>query len=361
MADYIGKVLYLKYIQDDSVYTKMDTVSSNMEFEFTISDAEYPAKAFLTDDLSNHAPKVIEKNQLGILIFFQFGSPSVPLQFGHPKDLKFLLLEAGKFKIEIKDSIYNSNLNNSILNDELQKLAEKLAPTIDKYNELKKIDFISITDKKTIDSLRAIQSALSRKKSKIIDEHIFKHKNSYSSVFAFNLKPFVEEKDVAIFNTIDPKIRKSKLAGPGRMKVARFVNTKGVSDMIESFKLSNQEGDQISLKDIKSKYILIDFWVSWCVPCRKQNKAISEFYSDFSKEDFQIVGISVDEDKSKWIKAIKEDNIQWTSLIDSGFVVNDKLGVSSYPTNFLLNSDFEIIGKDLNSDKLKGRLIQLLE
>jgi len=140
-ADYIGKVLYLKYIHEDSVYTKIDTVSKNMEFEFTITDILYPAKAFLTDDLSNYAPKVIEKNQLGSLMFFQFGTPSVPLQFGHPKDLKFLLLEEGVINIQITDSIYNSKISNSIINDELQTLDKKLADTMEKSNLIQKIYF----------------------------------------------------------------------------------------------------------------------------------------------------------------------------------------------------------------------------
>ena len=360
-TDYIGKVLHLKYIQEDSVYTKIDTVSPNMEFEFTITDIQYPAKAFLTDDLSNYAPKVIEKNQLGSLIFFQFGTPSVPLQFGHPKDLKFLLLEEGNINIQITDSIYNSKISNSILNDELQTLSKNLAPAMFKINMFNKNDFRSITDKKIFDSLNEARQKIDLEKSKIIDKHISNHKQSYSSVFAFNIKPFLEETDLSIFKTIALEIRNSKLAEPGRMKLERFLNTKVVSDTIENFTLPNQEGKQISLKDIKSKYILIDFWASWCLPCRKESKAISQFYSDFSKEDFQIVGVSVDKDKNKWIKALKEDNIQWLSLIDSDNVINDKLGVSYYPTTFLLNSDLEIIDKNLGSEKLRERLIQLLE
>ncbi|MCB0649567.1 MAG: hypothetical protein KDC49_23020 [Saprospiraceae bacterium] len=80
-----------------------------------------------------------------------------------------------------------------------------------------------------------------------------------------------------------------------------------------------------------------------------------------TKEDFQIVGISVDEDKEKWLKEIKKDNVQWASLIDSDKVINDKWVVSSHPTSFLLNSDSEIMDKDLDSEKFKQRLKQVLE
>ena len=83
--------------------------------------------------------------------------------------------------------------------------------------------------------------------------------------------------------------------------------------------------------------------------------------SSDNKEDFQIIGNSADEDKEKWWKEIKEDYVQWASLIDSDNLINDKWVVSSYPTSFLLNSDFEIVDKDLDSEKLKERLKQVLE
>lgn len=360
-SEYINQPIYLKYILNDSIITKIDTVSSNKTFEFVISETEYPLRAFLTNDLTNYAPKVNELNQLSSLIYYQFGSPSVPLQFGNPKDIKLFLLEKGEIKINIQDSIYNSQILNSKLNNELNELKKALLSVMTKSNKLSKINMFEIQDNELLDSLGQVSTQISLDKSKVLDSFILYNNNSFSSAYAFNLKPFIQEKDLKIFSEINPEIRNSNLARTGRIKLNRFVNTINVSDTIENFTLANQNGELVSLNDIKSKYILLDFWASWCAPCRKENAGINEYYSDFNKNDFQIVGISVDKNKDKWLNALKMDKIQWVSLIDSELVINDKFGVTSYPTNFLIDSNYEVIDKNLNSENLKKRLIQLLE
>jgi len=360
-SEFVNKPIYLIYILNDSVITKIDTVSSNKKFEFSIIETEYPLKAFITNDLTNYAPKVNELNQLSILIYFQFGSPSVPLQFGNPKDIKLFLLEKGTINVNIQDSIYNSTISNSKLNDDINELKTVLEEIMDKSNKLNSLNMFEIKDNKLLDSLMAISTQISLDKSELLNEFILNKKNSYSSAYAFNIKPFIQKEDLEIFNQINPEIRNSKLAQAGRTKLQRFVNTANVSDSIENFTLPNKNDQKISLNSIKSKYILIDFWASWCAPCRKENAGISKYYSDFSKDDFQIIGVSVDKNKDKWLEAIKNDNIQWISLIDSQLLLNDKLGVASYPTNFLIDSNYKIIDKNLNSEKLKERLIELLE
>jgi len=360
-SEFANKPIYLKYILNDSVITMVDTVSSNKKFKFTVTETEYPLKAFLTNDNNNYAPNIREIFQLSRLIYFDFGSPFVPLQSENPLDIKLFLLEQGNIDITIKDSIYNSQISNSKLNDELNELNKDLKIVMGKSIKLNKINMIEITDRKVLDSLMAIGTQINLEKTTILDKFISEHRNSYSSAYAFNIKPFMKEKDSEVFREINPEIRNSKLAESGRTKLKRFVNTIRVSDTIENFTLLNQNGNPVSLSDIKAKFILVDFWASWCTPCRKEIREIIKFYSDFNKNDFQVVSISVDESKAKWIKALKDDNIPWTSLIDNSLVVNDKLGVTGYPTTFLIDSNHKIIEMNLAPEKLKERLIQLLE
>ena len=356
-----NKPIYLKYIKNDSVFTKIDTVSSSGKFEFTVVENEYPLKAFLTDNVSNHATKVKEVNQLSSLIYFQFGSPNTPKQFGKKKDMKMFLLEKGKMKIEITDSIYKSKIFESKLNKELNKLSNLLNPIMFRSNKFSKIKLSEIKDKEILDSLLSEYTQINLKKTSILNNFIETHKNSFSSAYAFNLKPYTQKEDIEIFKKINPEIRNSKIAEIGRIKIKRFVNNTTISTKIENFNLLDRNNKKVSLHDIKSKYILLDLWASWCAPCRKENKGIMKYYSKFNKEDFQVVGISVDKNKNQWLNALNKDNIEWISLIDDKFRINDKLGVTSYPTNFLMNSNYKVIEKNLSSEKLKETLNKLLE
>ncbi len=163
-----------------------------------------------------------------------------------------------------------------------------------------------------------------------------------------------------IFTKIDPQIRNSDFAEICRIKLAPFLNPVHINDVLENFKLRDAAGNEVSLYEVNSKYILIDFWASWCIPCRMENQKIAKYYSQYKITDFQIVGISIDESKEKWLSALKEDNVGWISLCDPDKKINDRFGVNAYPTNFLLDGDFKVIDRNLNSKSLLKRLNKLL-
>lgn len=125
-----------------------------------------------------------------------------------------------------------------------------------------------------------------------------------------------------------------------------IVNTSTVNaqlklgDNIPIIALKNQNNVAVPINQFKEKFVLIDFWASWCAPCRLGNKQLVKLYSSTNSSKIEIIGISLDTDKTKWVKAIEKDKLEFTQLIDpQGFDANTAIlfGVEELPSKFLFN------------------------
>jgi peroxiredoxin len=130
------------------------------------------------------------------------------------------------------------------------------------------------------------------------------------------------------------------------------------------FVQNNENGQPVSLSSFKGKYVLIDFWASWCGPCRRENPNVVAAYNEFKNKNFTILGVSLDQDKQKWLDAIKNDNLTWTHVSDLAYwqnAVAKKYNVSSIPQNYLLDPSGKIIAKNLRGEELRQKLSELLK
>jgi peroxiredoxin len=128
-----------------------------------------------------------------------------------------------------------------------------------------------------------------------------------------------------------------------------------VGDKLPAIKLKSSRNSDVNLTSFQGKYILIDFWASWCGPCRLGNKKLVKLHNGVSADKIEIIGISIDTDANKWLRAIEKDKIKFTQLIDpKGFDANAAIlfGVEELPSKFLFNTEGILIAKNPTEDEI---------
>jgi thiol-disulfide isomerase/thioredoxin len=138
-----------------------------------------------------------------------------------------------------------------------------------------------------------------------------------------------------------------------------------ITDSRLQIKLPTVKGDSITLASLKGKVILLDFWASWCGPCRLSNRKLVKIYEKYKSKGFEIFGVSLDEEKNDWEKAIAKDKITWTQVIDPRGSWNARTAadwnISVLPTSFLINRKGDVVAMDLEGRELEKGIIDLLK
>ena len=182
----------------------------------------------------------------------------------------------------------------------------------------------------------------------------------------YRMNGFTAEELITFLNGMINKFpQRGDLAGIKKSVEAQIPRSIWVGKQAPEISLPDTEGKEVTLSSFRGKYVLVDFWASWCGPCRRENPNVVDAYNKFRGKNFTILGVSLDRpgQKDNWLKAIKDDNLTWTHISDLKFWQSEVVplyNVQSIPFNVLVDPQGKVVAENLRGDALEQTLQQFL-
>ena len=275
------------------------------------------------------------------------------------------------FFADNKDVSFVGDMNNS---QAVEIMASETQAELDAYNDqLKAFDLqirdlyavmqqaFSDNDSIKMDSLNKVGTALMEQQDSFRDNYIKAHPNSFVTHYILDgVKqdyPIDQLKELVNGFTTESIYRdhlNDYIAKQERLDVGQpFID----------FTLKTNNGEEVVLSQMipQNKLTLVDFWASWCGPCRKENPVVRAAYEQFHGAGFNVIGVSVDQDEAAWLQAVEEDQLPWTQVRDAENKASESYMIYYIPSNFLFDQNGTMVAKGLRGEDLAAKLAELLQ
>lgn len=261
------------------------------------------------------------------------------------------------------DALNALEVKGSAVQDEANTYQKSLKDITDQENPLyQQYAKASVEEKKQIEA--KIGKFRDQKRERAAN-YVKKHPSSFYSLSLVSDRAMVGKyEDIAPLYAVLSPAMKSSMQGKALSERIELLKRSALGTPMLAFTQADVDKKMVSFSSFKGKYVLVDFWASWCGPCRQENPHVLKEYNKYKDKNFTVLGISLDDNEEKWKKAIKDDGMPWTQLSDlKGFKneVSSYYGIMGIPSTLLVDPNGLIIAKDLRGESLTEKLKELFD
>lgn len=288
------------------------------------------------------------------------------------QDVLQLYLADGITTLISADSLSKATITGSVINVDNVAYKAFTKPADDKMDKLLvEHDATPEEVRKTPEWDKAFDArydVIEKEQIQLAAQFIKDHPNSYVSLLAIYDAGgnYPEYNDVApLYNSLSADVKNTIRGKKYAIRLERL-KLVALGATAPEFTQADTSGKMVSLSSFRGKYVLVDFWASWCGPCRAENPNVVKAFNKYKNKNFTILGVSLDKPgaKTKWLAAIKKDGLTWTQVSDLKWwdnAASTAYAVQSIPQNFLLDPNGKIIGKNLRGEDLENKLAELFD